>query len=68
VPVAPTIWYSGSIVTSEDAGLSAIAWPMLAVFPVDASAPVAPAAACTLSALSAATAVELPPALTGLNR
>src|SRR5439155_988490 len=40
-------------------GASAMSWPMLAVFPVDAFAPLAPAAACATSALSEAALVEL---------
>ena len=48
--------------------MSATAWLMVAVLPVDASEPVVPAAACTLSALSEAAALLLPPEVTTLNR
>src|SRR2546426_402971 len=40
-------------------GASAMSWPMVAVLPVDAFEPLAPAAACATSALSEAALVEL---------
>ena len=48
------------------AGVSATAWPMVAVFPVDAFDPVAPAVACGTSALSEAALLE--PDVTAVNR
>ena len=47
-------------------GASATAWPMVAVFPVDAFDPVAPAVACGTSALSEAALLE--PDVTAVNR
>ena len=48
------------------AGVSATAWPMVAVFPVDAFDPVAPAVACGTSALSEPALLE--PDVSAWNR